>query len=82
MHACMYVCIQLFQKGCHTKQSILEPKGTLGTVIMSDNTPAKVVVVWLCHYMMSLHSMLCKVNANSNKLFLLLEAHSSFRFQY
>ena len=60
----------------------MEPKGTLGTVIMSDSTPVKVVVVWLCRYMMSLHSILCKVNATSNKLFLLFEAHSSFRFQY
>ena len=42
--------------GCHGKQLILEPKGTLGTVIMSDNTPAKVVVVWLCHYIINLHS--------------------------
>ena len=49
---------------------------------MGDNTPVKVVVVWLCHYMMNLHFILCKVNANSNKLFLLLEAHSSFRFKY
>ena len=37
--------IQLFQKGCHRQQSILEPKGSMGTVIMSDNTPAKVVTV-------------------------------------
>ena len=28
------------------------------------------------------HSILCKVIANSNKLFLLFEAPSSFRFQY
>ena len=48
---------------------ILEPKRTLGMVIMSNNTAAKVVVVWLCHYMMNFHSILCKVNANSNKLF-------------
>ena len=49
---------------------------------MSDNTPARVVAVWLCYYMMNLHSILCKVNANSNKLFLLFEVHSSFQFQY
>ena len=43
---------QLFKKGCHTcsQQSILEPKGTLGTVIMSDNTPVKTVTVWLWRY--------------------------------
>ena len=29
---------------------ILEPKGTLGIVVMSDNAPAKVVTVWLWHY--------------------------------
>ena len=33
-------------------------------------------------YMMNLHSILCKVNANSNKSFLPFEPHSSFRFQY
>ena len=49
---------------------------------MSGDTPAKVAVVWLCHYMMNPHSILCKVNASSGKLFLLFEAHSSFRFQY
>ena len=32
--------------------------------------------------MMSLHSMFCKIDTNSNKLFVLLEPHSSFRFQY
>ena len=31
---------------------------------------------------MNLNSVLRKVNANSNKLFVLLEPHSSFRFQY
>ena len=39
-----------FKKGCHSKLSILEPKGTVGTVIMSDNTPAKVAIVWPWHY--------------------------------
>ena len=32
--------------------------------------------------MIYLHSLFCKVNAKSNKLFVLLEPHSSFRFQY
>ena len=35
-----------FKKGSHSQWSVLEPKGTLGTVIMSDNAPAKVVSVW------------------------------------
>ena len=47
-----------------------------------DNVPAKVVTVLPWHYMMNLHSIFCKVDANSNKLFVLLEPHSSFRFQY
>ena len=28
----------------------MEPKGTVGTVIMSDNAPAKIVTVWPWHY--------------------------------
>ena len=32
--------------------------------------------------MMNPHSVLCKVNANSDKLFVLLDTHSSVRFQY
>ena len=32
--------------------------------------------------MTKLHAIFCKVDANSNKLFVLLELHSSFRFQY
>ena len=32
--------------------------------------------------MVNLRSILCKVNAYSNKLCMLLEHHSSFRFQY
>ena len=50
---------------------------------MSDSVPVKVVTVlpWQ-HYMMNLHSIFCKIDANSNKLFVLLEPHSSFRFQY
>ena len=43
---------------------------------MSDNAPAKVVT------MMNLLSVSCKVSANSNKLFVLLEPHSSFWFLY
>ena len=49
---------------------------------MSDNAPAKCVTVLPWLYMMNLHSIFCKVDANSNKLFVLLEPHSSFRFQY
>ena len=44
--------------------------------------PAKVVTVFPWQYMMNLHSLFCKIDANSNKLFVLLEPHSSFRFQY
>ena len=41
--------IWLFQKRlCHSQLSILEPKGTLGTVITSDNAPVKVVTVLRC----------------------------------
>ena len=32
--------------------------------------------------MMNLHSIFCKINANSNNIFALLEPHNSFRFQY
>ena len=39
-----------FRKRCHSQESILKPKGTLGIVIMSDNAPAKVVTVWPWHY--------------------------------
>ena len=35
-----------FKKGCHSQLSILEPKGTLGIVMMSDNAQAKFVTVW------------------------------------
>ena len=71
-----------FKKGCHSKQSTLQSKGTLGTVIMSDNAPAnfllygREIMVNLPHY------IFCKVSANRNKLFVLLELHSSFQFQY
>ena len=46
---------------------------TLGTVIMTVNAPTKVVAVYGRGIMMNLHSILCKVNANSSKLFVLLE---------
>ena len=59
-----------------------ELKGTLGTVTMSDNVPAKDITVLPWQYMMNLHPIFCKIDANSNKLFVLLEPHSSFRFQY
>ena len=42
-----------FKKGCYSQQSILEPKGTLGTVLMSDNLPAKVVTILPWQYMMN-----------------------------
>ena len=60
-----------FKKGYRSQNSILEPKGTLGTVIMSDNAPAKVVTlsVYGRSIMMNLHFILCKVSSNSNKLF-------------
>ena len=59
-----------------------EPKGTLSIVIMNDNAPAKVVTVWPWHYMINLHSVLCKVGANSDNVLVLLEPRSSFRCQY
>ena len=47
---------------------MLEPKGTLGIVIMSNNAPVNVVTVMYGRgIMMNLHSILCKVDANSNK---------------
>ena len=49
---------------------------------MSDNTPAKAVTVWPWHYDEPAHSIFCKVSANSNRLFVLLETHSAFWFQY
>ena len=39
-----------FKKIVIVNRRILEPKGTLGTVIMSDNRPAKVFTVWPWHY--------------------------------
>ena len=49
---------------------------------MTDNVPVKVVTVlpWQC--MMNLHSIFCKIDADSIKLFVLPGPHSSFRFQY
>ena len=35
--------VSLFNLVAHL---VLEPKGTLGTIIMSDNAPVKVVTVW------------------------------------
>ena len=49
---------------------------------MSDNAPAKVVTCMVTGIMVNLHFIFCNVDANSNKLFVLLEPHSSFRFQY
>ena len=50
---------------------------------MSDNAPAKVVTVQPGHYDEPvLYTILYKVNANSKKLFVLLELHSSFWLQY
>ena len=41
---------------------------------MSDNAPVKDITLW--HgIMMSLHSIFCKVSANSSRLFVLLEPH-------
>ena len=39
-----------FKTGCNSQSLILEPKITLGIVILSDNAPAKVVTVWPWHY--------------------------------
>ena len=39
------VVYSYFKKGCSSHWSILEPQGTLGTVIMSDNALVKVVTV-------------------------------------
>ena len=49
---------------------------------MSDNTPAKFITVWPWHHDEPALYILCKVNADSNKLFENFEPHSSFRFQY
>ena len=44
--------------------------------------PATVVTVSPWQYTMNLHSIFCKIDANGNKSSVLLEPHSSFRFQY
>ena len=44
--------------------------------------PAKGVTVLPQQYVINLHSIFCKIVANSNMLFGLLEPHSSFRLQY
>ena len=44
--------------------------------------PAKGVTVLPQQYVMNLHSIFCKIVANSNMLFGLLEPYSSFRLQY
>ena len=61
---------------------MLEPKDTLVIVIMSHNVPEKVVTILPWQYRMNLPSIFCKIDVKSNKLFVLLEPHSSFRFQY
>ena len=48
-------------------ESILEPKGAVGIVIMSDNTPTKLITVWPWHRDEPALYRLCKVNANSKK---------------
>ena len=55
----------------------------MGTVITSDNAPAKIrLLQYGCGIMVNLRSIFCKINAKSHRLFVLLEPHSSFRFQY
>ena len=34
-----------FKKGCHSQELKLEPKGTLGTLILSDVAFVKVVII-------------------------------------
>ena len=63
-------------------RSILESKGTLGIVVMSDNATCEDCFCMAVTLMIKLRSILCKVNAYSNKLCALLEPHSFFRFQY
>ena len=41
------------KKGCRSQWSILDPKGIMGTVVMSDNALKK--------------GCYCKISANSNK---------------
>ena len=49
---------------------------------MSDNLPAKFITVWPWYHDEPAFYILCKVNANSNKLLEKFEPRSSFRFQY
>ena len=49
---------------------------------MGDNTLAKFITVWPWQHDELALYILCKVNANSNKLLEKFEPHSSFRFQY
>ena len=53
-----------FGKCCHSQKSILELKRTLGTVVMSDNVPAR-LLPYGRGITMNLHSILRKVNANT-----------------
>ena len=46
---------------------------------MSDNMPAKFITVWPWHHDEPAFYILCKVNANSNKLLEKFECHSSFQ---
>ena len=49
---------------------------------MCDNTPAKFITVRPWHHDEPELLILCRVNANSNRLLEKFEPHSSFRFQY
>ena len=49
---------------------------------MSDNATCEVCYFMAVTLMINLRSILCRVSAYSNKLCVLLEPHSSFRFQY
>ena len=49
---------------------------------MSDNATCEVCFCMAVTLMTNLRSILCKVNAYSSKLCMLLEPHSSIRFQY
>ena len=43
-------CAAISKKVAIVNSRIVEPKGTMGIVIMSGNAPAKVVTVWPRHY--------------------------------
>ena len=53
-----------------TDERILEPKGTLDTVIMSDSQPRR-LLQYGRGIMVNLYFIFCKLNANSNRLFVL-----------